>query len=342
MRKVRSAVLILATLALAGCAHASLPVPVTGQVQSLTRTYGWSQVDLTLQVIGRYALAPDGNIYGFAQVNNFTAWGIAQVSTLGVVTTYEISGFPIDSGQMITPNPDGDIYAIEGTNSGSFDMARLSEGSITETPLQFSQNGDYPEGIVTGSDGNMWIVHYFGVAKLTPQGQWTDYLGERFPGYPNIVRGPDKNLWILGYDPDLGGNALVQVNITDGVRTPYAAPSDAHGLVQGADKNLYALGMNRVYAITTSGSFTPFAVSPTPGTLAVAASERLFWIAGKDKAFVWSTKTHNVIVRSAVPRGPCCTLGYVNGPGGDLWVFQNVYKDAQVLTSSTPSPAATR
>src|SRR5215831_10669260 len=103
---------LLLVVLVAGCAHAPMPVPIGRQVESLTRIYSWSQINLTMEVEGRYTLAPDGDIYGFTRINNSTD-AIAQVTPQGTVTAYAISGFPLNgaSNQAITPNPNGDIYA---------------------------------------------------------------------------------------------------------------------------------------------------------------------------------------------------------------------------------------
>ncbi|HYK54425.1 MAG TPA: hypothetical protein VEV38_12955 [Candidatus Eremiobacteraceae bacterium] len=327
----------------AACGHTTaIPMERDRSAEGLTRINTWSQVNLTRQIMpGTNTLAPDGNIYGYINLN--TTFGIAQVTPQGNVTAYAISGNTSGTDeQWITPNPNGDIYALEWMNDGSIDLARLALGVVTETRLPLTQKGDYPYGIVSGSDGNLWIVHLRGVARFTPEGQWTDFsTGQTFQGAAttDIVRGPDKNIWVLAMDSIQGTNLLTKVNIASGGFTSYTAPSDAEGLVQGADKNLYALGTDKVYAIAANGVFTPYPVSPNPWKYAVATSGRLWWVAGaqKNKAFGWSTKTHKIVLRSAVPGGLCCDTNYINGTGGELWVFQGL--TAQVLTSPTPSPS---
>lgn len=342
-RAIKKCPLLLVAF-VAGCAHTAVPALNNLAVENLTQTYGWTQVNLSHQVMpGQDSLAPDGNIYGY--INLKTTYGVAQVTPQGIVTGYAISGAPsFTAEKWITPNPNGDIYAIEefgclGSCNPTFDIARLSEGTITETQLPFTQTGDYPYGIVSGSDGNLWIVHLYGVAKLTTQGQWTDYTGQTFKGAAtsDIARGPDKNVWVLAVSD--GNNLLTKVNVTDGSFTSYAAPSDAQGLVQGADKNLYALGTNKVYSITTNGTFTPYAVTPNPAKYAVATSGRLWWVAAKNVAFAWSTRTHKIALRFDVPgacRSHLCTIGFVNGPGGNFWAFQNTGNIAQVLAHPQP------
>jgi uncharacterized repeat protein (TIGR03803 family) len=180
---------------------------------------------------------------------------------------------------------DGNFY---GTDSGGciacgmvFKMA--PNGTLT-TLHGFEQTGATPEGLILGTDGNLYSTTYGGgtnsdgtVFKITPSGTVTLlHSFDTNDGYlpqAGVIQGTDGNF----YGTTLGGGANVdgtvfkitpsgtlttlysfcgQTNCTDG---EYAVA----GLVQGTDGNFYsaaeaggANGYGTVFKMTPSGTLT--------------------------------------------------------------------------------------
>ena len=55
-----------------------------------------------------------------------------------------------------------------------------------------------PDGIVSGSDGNLWFTEYHGnnIGRITTAGVFTEFAVPTGASEPEgIVSGPDGNLW---------------------------------------------------------------------------------------------------------------------------------------------------
>ena len=56
--------------------------------------------------------------------------------------------------------------------------------------------GRNPEGLVAGSDGNLWFTEHDGrFGRVTPQGIVTEFRTGLTEGAAGIATGPDGNLW---------------------------------------------------------------------------------------------------------------------------------------------------
>jgi len=330
--------LILLALLLVGCAHQSAVVPTPGQpVRSGATVYQWSQVTLSSPVFTMTVLGHDGDIYGWTATTNPEQFFVVRITPQGQVTDFPVQDEPLSS--TMTPNPDTNMYAIEeSVQDGSCELVQITEsGVVTQTPLPALTGSDYPESMVTGSDGNLWLLHHNGVARVTTTGGFTDFPGGPY-NHGQIVRGPDKNLWVLAEVGPLGVGTLVQVNVASGVQTQFVTPQSVYDLVQGPDKNLYSgsasgRDMPGIYAISTQGVFTYYATSPGPGYHIVAGpSGRLLWL-NKDKVFSWNVRTHTIGIRAPIPNAHLWEQFELVSDLDTVWVFTSAYdQTAQVLT----------
>src|SRR4029077_18097470 len=114
----------------------------------------------------------------------------------------------------ITSGPDGNLFFTEvggGGRSGKITTA----GVITEFP---ATAGGY--GIVTGSDGNLWIAAVNKIIKMTPAGVQTPYSLASGSSALRITNGPDGALWYVNQTKNTVGRIT-----TAGVITETALPT---------------------------------------------------------------------------------------------------------------------
>ncbi len=308
---MRLTALILCCL-LIGCSHAASVMPSrpdTSATETLPHVIGgWTQYPLTIPIGFDLVTGHDGNLYGFGYSNG--AWDeLVKIDGQGNETPIKISGgMGCSAYETITPNPDGNVYAIETLdgNTGSQAVAQVTpQGGVIEFSLPYT---DCSIGMVSGSDGNLWIMHDSGFGRMTTAGQYTEFGGVGSSGFgvetqdDRIVRGPDKNLWAEGRVNQNLTNVLIRISVTDGSQTTFALPNDAAGLVEGPGGTLFMMGTGQVYQVNMDGSVTSYPLNAARSGILMhlATRGRLFWT--KHNAVVlYGTGSHKIERRVAMP-----------------------------------------
>src|SRR5436305_14831944 len=97
------------------------------------------------------APGPDGNVW----FTEYSANNIGRITPTGAITEFPLPT-PNSYPNWLTSGPDGNIWFSEASHIGRI----TSNGTITEYPLPA------PRGLVTGADGNLWIVVEGAGAKI--------------------------------------------------------------------------------------------------------------------------------------------------------------------------------
>jgi virginiamycin B lyase len=254
---------------------------------------------------------PDGNLWFIEQ----TGGKVAKLTTAGAFTEYGIPtpGCP----DHIAVGSDGNLWFTVACASNKV-LKVTTSGTFTGYTIPTASS--WPGGITAGPDGNLWFTEQNAnkVAKVTPSGIFTEYTLPSPSGSPtDITTGPDGNLWFT----ELGGNKIAKIT-TSGSVTEYTLPSPGwpHGggsippgnaptaITAGPDGNLWFTEQfpNKVARVTTSGSFTEYAI-PT-----------------------------GIPVSQSIP-STSCPHGIAAGPGGYVWFTESCAgKVAKVVALSAP------
>src|SRR5450755_1252800 len=139
-------------------------------------------------------------------------------------------------------------------------LARAASlGQIAEFPTD-----DFPQGLVSGPDGNLWFHAGLKVDRITRAGHITKFGGAPplDVGSSNIVTGPDGNLWFTLWGEGAVGRITPAGRVTEfSVRNavPGSEPELGGEIVPGADGNLwFADFAGAIGRITPSGQITEF------------------------------------------------------------------------------------
>jgi len=318
---------------LIGCSDAASVMPSqpgnTAPVAQPHAIGGWTLYPLAISIGFQIIGGHDGDLYGYGYSNG--AWDeLVKVDPLGNETPIHISGgVGCSAYELIAPNPDGNMYAIETLQTGAQAVAQVTpQGGVTEFPLPYT---DCSVGMVSGSDGNLWIVHQNGVGTMTTTGQYTEFGGGPFgavAGASRIVRGSDKNLWFNDYTNS--GNTVIRISVSNGAQTMFPLPSDATDLTEGPRGILYMMGNGQIYQVNMDGAVVAYPVAPanTRSILTLGTKGRLFW-SRRDRVFFFNATTHQIQRRVAAPYGSSNILT-VSPDHTKLWLILG--SDAAALT----------
>jgi streptogramin lyase len=215
--------------------------------------------------------------------------------------------------------------------------------TILEFPLI---SGDFPLGITSGPDGNVWFVEsgipgeIGHIGEINPA---THAISE-FPvgGFPgSIAAGPDGNLWFT----EFFGNNIGQISPNTHVITEFAIPGGERsplGIAAGPDGNLWFLetGTNRIAQINPSTHVINEFDIPTPSSRPDAVQG----IVGGPDGNVWFTEaigniaeinpTTHAISEFTVPTPQSIPDGITVGPDGNLWFTERVGKIGEIDPST--------
>lgn len=193
----------------------------------------------TYKVLGTEPLGissgSDGNLW-FVEGTNAK---VAKITTRGKITAYAIPVEPSGFSQpaWTTRGPDGRTWFLD-QGSPPRAGAVTSGGTITMYPLP--QNS-FPEEIVTGPDGNLWITDdaFNGVLVMSPGGAIVAKHKMKTAGADpwGIAVGPDKNLWVAEYNVD----KIARITPSGSVRE-FRVPTAVSGplnVASGPDGNVW-------------------------------------------------------------------------------------------------------
>ncbi len=224
------------------------------------------------------------------------------------------------SPSQITLGPDGNMWFTEGPSS-DFNpgaIARVNpDGTVSEFTGGVTQGfsaGASPEGITTGSDGNIWFTEPTlgfrecgpsgwcgGVARLNPDGTVTQFEAGHVPGFSphafpqDITPAPDGKLWFS--EPNLVRNGspcggVAHVDPTSGAfgqvaacsqdpfipsPTPWGIGADAGGHVWFAEKSYGIAYAGRGAVVQFSSVGTPNFIPDSQPTGIALGSDMNMW-----------------------------------------------------------------
>jgi uncharacterized repeat protein (TIGR03803 family) len=200
-----------------------------------------------------------------------------------------------DPFATLVQGSDGSFYGTtyRGGTSGSGTVFRISPSGGYTNLYSFGSvlnDGEYPNGLAQGSDGNFYGTTRFGgthnngtVFRISPSGSDTtlysfgSYANDGANPYAGLVQGRDGNFYgttANGGSGFIGGGTVFRISSGGSYTTLYSfvgfSNSGANpyaGLVQGSDGNFYGTASSRgnVFRISPSGSYTnlySFADSP--------------------------------------------------------------------------------
>lgn len=228
---------------------------------------------------------------------------------------------------------DGNMWAIKLFNqSTQVYLAKIStSGTVLATFSLPSGTDGAAQGLCVGPDGNFWIPEANGnngyVLKVSPTGSILNNYPLTGSNPGGICVGPDGNLWVTDF------NGAVWKVTTSGTATNYSS-GGFNSIVSGPDGNLWASGYisGTPYAvkITTSGSYTPYALSgAAPYEICVGPDGNL-WVVDATGA-VWKVTTSGSTTKYSLGgdnRSICA------GPDGNLWVTNFTNRTIYKVTTS--------
>lgn len=152
-----------------------------------------------------------------------------------------------------------------------------ADGPITEFVIP--TEGHWPQGIVTGPDGNLWVTESRKrkIIRITPDGKITDFTvpGDKVLLLQGIAAGADGNIWftspsenaIRRITPKGEVNGDFKIPTTSGSLANAKDTSFPRGMGAGPDGNIWfaELGASKIGRITPKGEFTEFPL-PTPNS----------------------------------------------------------------------------
>ena len=276
--------------------------------------------------------------------------------------------FPLSSGvpapNRLVAGPDGaiwftafDLMPVEGMADGrpihDAIVRMTSAGAFTLFPLP--DEGVYPDGIIVGSDGNLWFTEFYGnaVGRITPQGTITEFFvpsrPHRNPGdlpqsQPHaLALGADGNIWF----PDMGGNMIARIT-PSGRLTEFAIPAHAgdpfssypYSIAAGSDGALWFTesGGMRIGRITLDGHITEFTlpgVNHVPEDI-VTGGDGALWFLEQNQSLLGRMTTDGHFTEWPLPHRAChiqaamtydsygaCEVKYLaRGSDGAIWISE--------------------
>jgi uncharacterized repeat protein (TIGR03803 family) len=234
-------------------------------------------------------LAPDGNLYGLAEVGG--AFGFGEVfritpSTGMYTLVHAFTGW-LDGGNPggsapLTVGADGSLYGTT-SNGGAYAQGTIFRLSLDGTLTTLYAVAAGPEGanpraaLVQASDGNFYgttqnggLYDHGTIFRMTPSGATTTlytFTGGQDGGYPtaSLIQGSDGNLYgTTSLNGAYNAGTVFQVSTSGVLRTYHAFAGGADGaypkaeLTQGRDGSFYGT----TYGGGVSGHGTVFRMAP--------------------------------------------------------------------------------
>jgi streptogramin lyase len=211
----------------------------------------------------------------------------------------------------------------EGTVSLTFPVPL---GTITEYPIPTAAS--YPEGIATGSDGNLWFTESAltieKIGRIALDGGVTEFSGLGFGSPFNIVAGPDGSLWVTqNASGDIGRIT------TSGVPTSFnnGSGESSEGIAAGWDGNLWSTEpvTNSISRTSTDGNNTVFDIPwggqfGEPDGIAAGSDGSLWFTQG---GIIGRITTDGGFSQFPIPTPNANASGIAPGSDGNLWFAES-------------------
>ena len=226
-------------------------------------------------------------------------------------------GVTLGSLALIPPRP---LFATTGGHFTFFPVTCIGFPNLCAT-----------QGIVTGSDNNLWFTEpNTVVGRITLSGTVTQRFLPNSIGTADaawITAGPDGNLWVTLNDVIHGQSAVARITPHFGM-TVFPIPSqhglatEAEGITTGPDGNLWVADpLGRIYRVTITGTVTTFntGVNTNP-TMITSGPDGNLWFTDSANARIGRITPGGQITFFAVLAPTLLRpVAITAGPDGALW-----------------------
>ena len=250
------------------------------------------------------------------------------------LTMYAISR---DTSNAFVANEVVDNWSLAAATGGVAAGDLVPLASMKEFALPAPSS--YPNGIATGSDGNVWFTENGTnkVGRITTPGVITEFaIPTASSSVLDIAAGPDGNLWFI----ENAANKIGRIT-TAGVITEFVVPtanSYLSGITAGPDGSVWFTEQtgNKVCRITIAGTITEFPI-PTAGGgpfgIAPGPDGNLWFTEGSANKIGRITTT-GTITEFAVPTAGGYPYTIAAGADGNVWFNEyNGNKIARITTA---------
>jgi virginiamycin B lyase len=158
--------------------------------------------DPNMEYLGNITEGPDGNIWAIGMNVN----GLFRITPSGNITFFPIPNSSFNSNSSITSGPDGNLWFTDSIplTSSSF-IGRVAPDGSGLAEFTLPNANESPFSITSGPDGNLWFTNSvftevtawtnWNIAKITLNGNITEYPVPKAAFLWNITSGRDGNLW---------------------------------------------------------------------------------------------------------------------------------------------------
>ena len=192
--------------------------------------------------------------------------------------------------------------------------------------------GGGPRGVTAGPDGNMWVAEAGGsgaIARVTPEGDITEFPVPTAGDPWDITSGSDGNLWYVSKDPAVVARITPAGDITEFTHR-LTAGSEPTAITSGPDGALWFTenASGRIGRITTAGDITEFTSglsgSEEPMDITTGPDGALWFTLKADPGGIGRiTKTGSVTVFTDGLTANSSPMGIAKGPDGALWFTES-------------------
>ena len=274
------------------------------------------------------------------------AWGDGSTSAgvvSGTASPFTLSGTHTYASAALVS---GTVTVTDSTTGNSATTTFAAGPQITVTP--YSTGANYPAGIASGSDGNLWFPADQKIYYATTSGVVSHFIDTQIYTQDDssilqdIVLGPDGNVWYAtggGVDRSTPTGTIATFSTT-GAPGWFTASSSAVWFTEE--------DIDKVASLSSSGTLSEFPVTAqsSPQAIAFGADGNVwFWEAAAQNIGRMSTTGGNLSEFPASTTTNVSVSAMIAGPDGNVWLatsessFIRVAPDETITTF--PIPGAT-
>jgi virginiamycin B lyase len=201
------------------------------------------------------AAGPDGSLWFTESIR----YRVGRITTEGKITEFLVPKYAAQPKDIV-PGPDSNLWFTSETQIGRI----TTSGKITlySVPTDIS----IVWGIAPGPDGALWFTETGAnkLGRVSPEGKVSelDLSSTEMRVSRGVTKGPDNNMWIVGFGTASGGGSAIGRVTTGGVVAVFLSHDfgQLRSIVSGPDDNLWFTdwGGNAIGRITPDGVMTRF------------------------------------------------------------------------------------